>query len=44
MSFRESLHELVVAQGFSLGFDFFHAVVSLNCANRVRVPVTGDTN
>lgn len=30
--------------GFFLGFNFFHAVLSLNCASRVGVPVTGDTH
>ena len=35
------MHGLVVARVFSLGFDFFHAVLSLNCASRVGVPVTG---
>lgn len=34
----------MVAQGFSLGFDFFQAVLSLNCASRVGVPVAGGTN
>lgn len=34
----------MVGQGFSLGFDFFHAVLSLNSASGVGVPVTGDTN